>query len=249
MAKQGGMGQGLFVHGYHLSGDIQKLDDITCSSNLLPFTDITQYGQARELGERDAHLAATTYFDVAANASHPRLSVLPYTDVHLMYVMNSVLGGDAFAMIGKEVDYAGNRNQDGSFLFKVDAQSNGYAAEYVTMLTAGSITVTGAGSQTSVDTTASAAFGAQAYLQVFAFSGTDATVVVEDSASAGSGFAAVTGLTFTALSAGRTAERKATTNTATVRRYLRATVTTSAGFTSLAFAVGVDKNATAGVLF
>jgi hypothetical protein len=248
MAKQGGMGQGLFVHGYDLSGDIQKLDDVTCSTNLLPFTDITQYGQARELGERDAHLGMTTYFDVASNKSHPRLSTLPTTDVHLMYVMNQSIGGDGFAMIGKQVDYAGNRNQDGSFLFKVDAQANGYAAEYVTMLTAGSVTVTGAGSQASWDSTASAAFGAQAYLQVFAFSGTDATIVVEDSAN-NSAFATVTGLSFTALSAGRTAERKATTNTATVRQYIRTTVSTSAGFTSLAFAVGIDKNTTAGVLF
>lgn len=249
MAKQGGMGQGLFIQGYDLSGDIQKFDDATCSTNLLPFTDITQYGMARELGERDAHFAMTTYFDPASNASHPRLASLPYTDAHIMWAMNQSVGGDGFAMIGKQVDYAGNRGSDGSFLFKVDAQSNGYAAEYVTMLSAGSVTVTGAGSQASWDSTASAAFGAQAYLQVFAFSGTDATIVVEDSAN-NSAFATVTGLSFTAIGgSGRTAERKATSNTATVRRYLRATVSTSAGFTSLAFAVGIDKNQTAGVLF
>lgn len=249
MAKQGGMGQGLFIGGYDLSGDIQKLDDVTCSSNMLPFTDITQSAQARELGERDAHLGATTYFDPALNASHDILGNLPTTDVHVMYVLNQAIGGDAFAMIAKQPNYDGTRADDGSFLFKVDTMANGYAGDYVQMLSAGSITVTGAGSQVSYDTGASLAFGAQAFLQVFGFTGTDATIVVEDSASSGSGFSTVTGLSFTQITSGHQQERKATANTATIRRYLRVTVSTSAGFTSLAFAVGVDKNAVAGVLF
>lgn len=248
MAKQGGMGQGLFVHGYDLSGDIQKFDEAGGGNELLNFTDITQYAMAREVGKKDARLSMTTYFDPASNASHPRLSTLPTTDVHLMWAMNQSIGGDAFAMVSKQPNYDGTVGGDGSFLFKVDAVSNGYSGSFVTLLTAGSATVTGAGSQTSIDTTASASFGAQAYLQVFAFSGTDATVVVEDSAN-NSAFATVTGLSFTQITAGRTAQRLATTNTATIRRYLRATVSTSAGFTSLAFAVGIEKNSTGGITF
>jgi hypothetical protein len=98
---------------------------------------------------------------------------------------------------------------------------------------------------TSIDTTASAAFGAQAYLQVFApFTGTDATVKVQDSADNVT-FADVTGLTFTQITAGPTSERLATASGATVRRYLRASTVTTGGFSSLTFAVVIVKNATA----
>jgi hypothetical protein len=38
-------------------------------------------------------------------------------------------------------------------------------------------------------------------------------------------------------------------NTATIRRYLRVVTTTSAGFTSATFVVGVNKNSVAGVSF
>jgi len=245
MAKQGGMGQGLYVGGYDLSGDIQQFNEAGGGNNLLPFTDITQYAMARELGQRDGRLSMSTYFDVALGASHPRLSLLPTTDVHLFWGMNQSVGGDGFALISKTPNYDGTRADDGSFIFKVDAVANAYGAEFVTMLSAGSAAVTGAGSLASWDSTASLAFGAQAYLQVTAFTGTDATIVVEDSAN-NSAFSTVTGLSFTQVTTAHVTERKATTNTATVRRYLRATVSTSAGFSALSFVVGVNKNLTAG---
>ncbi len=248
MAKQGGMGQGLYVGGYDLSGDIQKLDEVGGGSNLLDFTDITQYARAREFGLRDGRLSTTVYFDPASNRSHPRLSTLPATDVHLMWVMNPSIGGDAFTMVAKQVNYDGTRGDDGSYLFKVDGLANGYGGEFTYLLTAGTRTDTGAANGSSLDTGASASFGAQAFLQVFAFSGTDATITIEDSAN-DSTFAAVTGLAFTQVTAGHVTERLATSNTATIRRYLRVATTTSAGFTSLAFAVGINKNTTAGVAF
>lgn len=97
--------------------------------------------------------------------------------------------------------------------------------------------------------TISTAFGAQAYLQVFSFTGTDATVTLQDSAD---------GTTFSNIASGAFAQitsntpqgqRIALSNVATVRRYLRATTTTSGGFTSLKFAVAVARNLVAGVAF
>jgi hypothetical protein len=78
--------------------------------------------------------------------------------------------------------------------------------------------------------------------------GTDVTVKIQDSADNVS-FADVSGLAFTQLTAGRTAERLATANNATIRRYLRAVTVTTGGFSSLAFAVVIVKNETAGQVF
>jgi hypothetical protein len=90
------------------------------------------------------------------------------------------------------------------------------------------------------------AFGAQAYLQVTAFAGTSVTAAVQDSAD-NSSWAPVTGLTFTAVTAAPAAQRLATANTATLRRYLR--VVTTGTFTSATFAVAIMRNPVAGVSF
>ena len=100
----------------------------------------------------------------------------------------------------------------------------------------------------SYDTGASAAFGAQAYLQVVAFTGTDVTVAIQDSADNVS-FAAVAGLAFTQTTAANTAQRIAISNTATVRRYVAATLSTVGGFTALSFAVVLVKNQIANQVF
>lgn len=86
--------------------------------------------------------------------------------------------------------------------------------------------------------------GAQAYLQVTAFTGTDVTVKIQDSAD-GASFADVTGLTFTQITSAPGTQRIATTSTATLRRYVRAVTVTSGGFTSATFAVTLVRNQTA----
>lgn len=99
----------------------------------------------------------------------------------------------------------------------------------------------------SLDTTSSLAFGAQAYLNVTAFTGTDATISVQDSADNAT-FAAVSGLAFAQTTA-IGSQRVATGNGATIRRYLAVNVATTAGFTALSFAVAINKNTVAGVTF
>lgn len=96
--------------------------------------------------------------------------------------------------------------------------------------------------------TAQSAYGAQAYLQVTAFTGTDVTVKIQDSADNAS-FADVAGLSFTTVTAAHATQRLATLNTATIRRYLRAVTTTSGGFTSATFGVMVVRNPLAGQVF
>lgn len=100
----------------------------------------------------------------------------------------------------------------------------------------------------SIDDGAQTLFGAQAYLQVTAFTGTDVTVTVQDSADNVT-FANVTGLSFTATTAAHTTQRIATANNATIRRYLRLVTTTVGGFTTVTCAVTVVRNQIAGVVF
>lgn len=83
------------------------------------------------------------------------------------------------------------------------------------------------------------AAGAQAYLQVPAFTGTSVTVTVQDSAD-GSSWANVTGLAFTAVTAAPNTQRLATAGNATIRRYLR--VISAGTFSAASFAVGLNRN-------
>jgi hypothetical protein len=245
MTKQSGLGDNLYVGGYDLSGDIGSLGSISGGPAALVVTAINKSAQERIGGLRNGQIEFSSWFDPATDASHDRLSTLPTADVQLMYCRGTSIGSHAAALIGKQVNYDPSRGDDGSLSFAVQAQSNSFGIEWGRLLTAGKRTDSTATNGTSLDTTASAAFGAQAYLQVFAFTGTSVTVTVQDSAD-NSVFANVAGLSFTAAT-GITSERLATGNTATIRRYLR--VATTGTFSNAVFAVIVVKNEIAGQVF
>lgn len=250
MSKQGGLGDALYYGGYDMSGDVQSLGNVGGGPALLPFTDITQSGMARQGGLRDGRIEWTSFFNpgLGANAAHGLLSALPRGDVLVTYCRGTVLGSPAACLNGKQVNYDGTRANDGSFTFAVSGQANSYGLEWGHLLTAGFRTDTAATNGASYDTGASAAFGAQAYLHVSAFTGTDVTVKIQDSAD-NSSFADVTGLAFTAVTTAPGTQRVAIANTATVRRYVRASTVTTGGVTSVSFAVVINKNECAGVTF
>lgn len=245
MAKQSGLGDNFYVAGYDLSGDIGSLGRIAGGPATLEVTGINKSAFERIGGQRDGAVEFMSYFNPATGMSHDRLGNLPTTDVQLHYCRGTTVGAPAAAMIAKQIGYNGNRATNGAFTFQTQAQSNGYGLEWGRQLTAGKRTDSTATNGASIDTTASAAFGAQAYLQVFAFTGTSVTVTIQDSAD-DSSFANVTGLTFTAAT-GITTERLATANNATIRRYLRAVTTGT--FSEAVFSVIVVKNETAGQVF
>ena len=112
-----------------------------------------------------------------------------------------------------------------------------------TLPAAGSITLTYSAAPTWT-WTAQTGFGAQAYLQAAALTGTSATVTVQHSPD-GSSWSTL--LAFTAVTAAPTAQRLDTANTTTVGRYVRAITTGT--FTSFAFAVVFVRNPIAGVTF
>jgi len=245
MTKQSGLGDNLYVTGYDLSGDIGSLATVGGGPAALPVTGIDKSAFERIGGRRDGLMEFSSYFNPSSAQAHPRLGSLPTTDVALMYARGTSLGSPAACMYAKQANYDGSYADDGSFTFKVSALANTYGLEWGRLLTAGKRTDTGATNGSSIDTLASAAFGAQAYLQVFSVTGTSVTVTIEDSAD-DSNWTPVTGLAFTAAT-GITTQRLATANNATIRRYIRAV--TSGTFNPATFAVAIVKNEIAGQVF
>lgn len=241
IAKQSGLGDNCYCGGYDLSGDIGSAQKISGGPAALDVTGINKLGFERIGGLRTGDIQFTSFFNPSANQEHAALSTLPTTDTQIMYARGTALGNPAACMTCKQLDYNPTRAANGMLTISVSAQSNGYGLEWGRLLTAGLRTDTAATNGTSIDGGGSTAFGAQAYLQVTAFTGTDVTVTIQDSAD-NSSFTNVTGFSFTATTAAHTFQRIATSNTATIRRYLRAITSTSGGFTSVTFAVVVVRN-------
>lgn len=241
MAKQSGLGDNFYVGSYDLSGDIAAIGTVGGSVGVLDKTGINKFGYERIGGLRTGNMEFTSHFNDADNQEHEAFSSLPTTDVILSYFRGTTLGNPAASMVAKQIDYNGSRSDDGDLKFNVTAQSNGFGLEWGRSLTAGLRTDTEATNGTAIDTTASASFGGQAYLHVTAFTGTDCTITVEDSAD-NITFATVD--SFTVVS-GVTSERIVLgTTTETLDRYVR--VSTTAGtFSSVTFAVNLVKNTAA----
>lgn len=251
MAKTSGLGDALYIGGFNASGDIQQLGRIGGGPALLTMTGIDKSAYERKGGLRDGAFEMTTFFnsDKVTPATHEKLSALPRTDVIMQYGRGTALGDPAACIVAKQANYDPSRGEDGMLTFAVQAQANGYGIEWGRQLTAGMRTDTAATNGASVDTGAAAAFGAQAYLQVAAFTGTDVTVTIQDSADNAT-FADLPGLAFTPITGGAPlAERIAVANTTTIRRYVRVATTTTGGFTSLTFAVNFIKNEVEGMVF
>lgn len=247
MAKQSGLGDNFYVGGYDFSGDIASLAGITLSRAVLDVTGIDKAAMERLHGVKDGGFEFTSFFNPAAAQAFPVLKTLPTADVTCSYFRGTTLGNPAASCVAKQINYDGSRSDDGEFTFKASVQGNGFGLEWGRMLTAGKRTDTTATSPaTGVDTLASASFGAQAYLHVFAFTGTSVTVTLQDSADNSSFAAIATPMAFTAATAIGT-QRISIPNTTTVRRYVRAITTGT--FSNAVFAVNLVKNEEAGVSF
>lgn len=246
MAKQSGLGDNLYVGGVNLSGDVGSVESIHGGVATLDVTGIDKLAVERIGGLRDGGVDFTTYFNPAVGASHKTLGLLPNADTLVTYCRGTGQGSPAASCLAKQIGYDGTRADDGAFTFKVSAVADGFGLEWGQLLTPGLRTDTTATSpSTGLDTLASAAFGAQVYVHLTAFTGTSVTITVQDSADNAT-FATVTGLATSALTVPGFS-RLTTVNTATVRRYLR--VITTGTFTNAVFAVNVVKNSVAGQVF
>lgn len=249
MAKQSGLGDNFFLGGWNLSGDTNSLGEVGGGPATLDTTGIDKSANERIGGLRDGRIEWTSYFNPEEGQAHEALSTLPTTDRHLMYLRGVGVGNAAACLVAKQLNYDPTRADDGALSIAVRAEANGFGLEWGVQLTAGIQTDTGADDGAGVDTVASADFGAQAYLQVFAFDGTDVTVKIQDSADDAT-YADVAGLAFTEITTDtRAGQRVAIANTDTVRRYVRAVTVTTGGFTELQYAVVLVKNEIEGQVF
>lgn len=251
MAKSSGLGQRLFAGGVNLSGDIGSIDGCSSPIGTLDVTGIDKSAIERIGGLRDGQLDFTAFFNPSAGTAHPTLSALPTTDVHELYCTGTAIGAPAAGLVAKQIGYDGKRGNDGSFTFSVSAQASGFGIEWGRLLTAATRTDTTATNGASYDYGAgvgTTAFGLQLYVQLLAFTGTSVTVKVQSSTDDGGGdaFADITGATTGALSAVGAA-RVATSNTASVERYLR--IVTTGTFTNAQFVAMVVRNEIAGQAF
>jgi hypothetical protein len=244
MAKQSGLGDNLYVAEFDLSGDIGVIDTISGGPNPLEVTGINKSGKERLGGVRDGTMEFTAFFNDAAGAEHGALSPRPTGNRQVSYFRGTALGGSAASMIAKQIGYDPTRGEDGSLTEKVQALATDFGLQWGTQLTAGKRTDGGATNGTGVDFGASSAFGLQAFLHVFAFTGTSVTVKLQDSNDNGGGdpYADVVGGSFSAVAA-PTDQRIATAGNLTVKRWLR--VVTTGTFSNAVFAVVAVRNETA----
>jgi hypothetical protein len=243
MSKTHGMGAGLLVGGYDISGDIGSVQRIACPRSVLDLTDITQEAYERRLALKDGGIDFTAYFNPTAERAHAVLSDLPRTDEVAMYLHRRNAQGTAVAaLVAKQINYDPNRTQDGALTIGVSLVSNAYGLEWGDLLSEGLQTFTAADESASVDDGAATAFGLQAYLQVLDLDGDDVTFAIQGSSDNGAGdaFANITGAVFTEVTTAPAAERIQTARDASIERYLRVAATGT--FTSVTYAVAVVRN-------
>lgn len=245
--KSGGLGNQLYLGGYDLSGTTGSLSKIACPHAVQDVTAIDKSGMERIGLLRDGVIDFMSFWD-SVNA-HPSLSALPRADIGAMFAMSKILGTQAACMAAKQLNYDPTRATGGALTAAVSLDANAFGMEWCKTLTAGKRVDSAATNGTAVDDGASSAFGLQAYLQLFAFTGTDVTIKLQDSADNVT-FADLAGAAFTQVtSTTPQTQRIPISNAATVRRYLRVATVTTGGFTSATFAVAYNRNPLAGQVF
>lgn len=249
--KTSGLGAALWVAGYDISGDVGTVNKIGSPVAQLDVTGIDKYAHERLNGIRDAVLDYTAFFDPGtagvANSlgTHALLSALPTADVILSCSPTPpTLGAPVASIVAKQVDYPATRGQDGSLTFAVHDVANAYGLEWGQLATAGKRTDTAATAGTAIDDGAATNFGLQAYLQVFAFTGTSCTVTITHCATVGGVY---TTLASFAAATGVGAQRISVSNTTTVEQFIK--ITTVGTFNPCTFAVAYTRNTVAGTGF
>lgn len=244
MTKQNGLGNRFAVGTALISNDVGSVSTISCPVGQFDVTGLDSSAHERIGTIRDGMINFEPFFNDAAGAAHATLSTLPRTDVLTTFAHANTQGAAAACLLGKQVNYDGTRAAGGELTFANNHIGNGYGLEWCKVLSTGVTTSTGAENLASLDLgTGSTSFGLQAYLHVFAFTGTSCTITIEESSDDGSGdaFAAVTGGAFAAASAATT-ERIATANDQTVERYLRLALTGT--YSNIQFLCLVNRNVT-----
>ncbi len=218
MAKRTGIGANLYLGTADVSGAIGNLSKIETSRAEITVTTIDQAGEDRLPGRRDGGIDYESFWDTTL--AHAVLSALPTTDILTSVWLSATLDDVCASMIGKQVSYAPQYGADGSLAANISAVANGYGLEWGESLTTGKQSFgTGTVDATAIDSGASSAFGAAAYIHIFSVASGTAVFAVQDS-SDNMSFTDVVGLVFTGAT-GATTQRLQTAAGLTVKRYIR----------------------------
>jgi hypothetical protein len=250
MAKKSGLGSRMWVGGYDLSNDTGSINSMGSPRGVFELTGMDKEAFERILTTKDGQIDWSSWFNPAANQSHEVYSALPTASQLITFAQADDIGAVSCSLMGKQINYDGTRNQDGSFSFGLNAQATDWGLEWGLLGTAGVRTDGSAtnGAALESPTGASTAFGLQAYCHLLAFTGTSVTIKLQGDDNSGFTSATdVTGGSFGALTTPRTGHRIATANNATIERYLR--VVTTGTFSNAVFVVQISRNDHANVVF
>ncbi len=238
MAKEGGLGGAVWVDEFDLSNDIQSCT-VGGGPALLDVTGIDKSGIERIGGNLSGSIDLTAFFNKASGQSHLALASLPTTDTIVTYAKTTATIGDAAAsVIAKQVNYDGSRSASGELMFNMQAVSSaGLGLTWGRIGTAGQITETTTGDQTGIDNAGATSAGLRAFIHVSVFSGTDATVIIQESEDNASSDAYATIASFTSIT-GVGAEAIAVSGA--IERWLRVRISVD-NFTSMTFAVMIAR--------
>lgn len=224
MAKQTGIPSKLWIDALDASGDIGAINAINSSRAQLDVTSIQDDFMARLPGIGDASLSFTSYFNTAG--AHAQLRAMGTSNKIITAALGTGIGAAAATMVGPEISYSTVRGADGSLVSTTEANSNnGQGNEWGSL--GANQTFASAGSAATLDGAAATTTGAAAVLHLTSIASGTATFKVQDS-SDDSSYTDVTGLAFTAASAG-TAQRVSTAAGATLRRYVKVVATGTFG--------------------
>lgn len=240
MTVESAIGSRFFLDGYDISGDVGQIGTVRISNSPIDISNITESGMRRLSGRKGGEMSWNVFFNDAAAQEHAALKAINRTNRYAGWAHRcAAIGDSGIAMLGKQMNYDWNLGADGGLVGSVQMLSNGAPVEPGILLTPGKRTDTGATNGASHNFGGATAFGLSAYVFLTAFSGTDITIALEDSAN-NSSFAAITGGSFgqfTGVGAGRIQ----TAVDGAVRQYTRVVTTTSAGFTSATFVVFLTR--------
>ena len=235
MTKMSGVPSAFYTAQYDLSGDIGALGSLSITRAVGDVTGLAVAGTERATLRADAEISYTGWWNPAAAAGVPVLRDLSGSDIVTTYAAGLTIGCKAASLVGNRASFAAQRGADGSLVTSGQVQaSGGHPLEWGRLLTTpGKQPFASAASGTYIDRGVGSAsnYGLAAYLHAFALTSGTAVVTVQDSADHSAWDAVIA---FTAVT-GATSERKQTSLTENVRRYLRIDV--SGTFTGLVLAV------------
>jgi len=239
MAKVSGLGVRLYAAGYDLSGDVNVVDAIGYTQEMLDVTTLDLEATSRLAGLSDASLTVNGWFEALSDhtAYTSNTGKMPTADQVVFTQMGTALGDPFAGLTAKEATYVVTR-ASGSALATTATYSStaGQQSEWGVTLTASKTTNASAASGTGVDNAASSANGCVAYLEAMSLTSGTCVVKVQHSTD-NSTWADL--ITFTSVTTANVPFAQRSTASGTINRYLR--VNTSGTFSTIVFVAGVAR--------